>query len=89
MNQQPSIVLHTLSGATVELLAQRTLGANYSATVKINNSIVACAYAYTRHDVDQNLMILEHTHIPLTDESAERATAFFAETASYVAGKLA
>lgn len=86
MSKQPSIILHTYSGAIVELFAHRKNDCNYSARLSINGSVVAYMYAREMHKVDENLLIMEHTHIPLMRESEERAKAFFAETADYING---
>ena len=55
---QPTIVLHTPSGATVELRAYRESKMNYGATVSINNTTIAHAYGYNHNLLDQNLLIL-------------------------------
>lgn len=83
---QPTILLNTPSGAIVELRAYSVGNRNYGATVSINNTTIAHAYGYKHNLLDQNLLILEHAHIPLMDESVKRASAFLKETASYING---
>lgn len=83
---QPTIVLNTPSGAAVELRAYSVGNMNYGATVSINNTTIAHAYGYKHNLLDQNLLILEHAHIPLMPESVERVRLFLNETASYING---
>lgn len=83
---QPSIVLNTPSGATVELRAHRVCLIRYSATVSINNTTVAFAAAYHDHEMDEKNLILDHAHIPLLPESVERVKVFLEETADYING---
>lgn len=83
---QPTIVLNTPSGAVVTLRAQHQGSMNYIANISINNTTVAQAYGYKQNLLDQNLLILEHAHIPLMPESVERVRLFLNETASYING---
>lgn len=83
---QPVITLQTPSGATVEMRAHRMGNMNYSAVVMINNTAVVHAYGYKHSLLDNNLLILEHAHIPLMNESVERAAKFLQETADYING---
>lgn len=87
MSKQPTITLNTPSCATVELIAHSNDSIRYTATLCINNAPAAYIAALTTHEVDDNQLFMDYTVIALLAESAERATAFFAETASYVAGK--
>lgn len=83
---QPVITLNTPSGAVVTLRAQHQGSMNYIANISINNTTVAHAYGYKRNLLDQNLLILEHAHIPLMPESVERVKVFLEETADYING---
>lgn len=83
---QPVITLHTPSGATVELRAHRNSDMSYSANVSINNTSVTYSSAFTTHELDEKYLILDHTHIPLVDESVKRASAFLKDTANYING---
>lgn len=83
---QPVITLHTPSGMAVELRAHRVGTMNYSAALNINNTTAVYVYAYEECELDEKILIMDHTHIPLLDESVKRVSAFLKETASYING---